>query len=142
MLTCALVVTLLAGCSSDDKGSDGSGKDGPDAPAAATVAKADLVACLTGAGLEAKDSDVVYPEELIERDRIVETVDITGIGELTGLGSATWFEDEGAAVAGDEAAGLVRTDEVRRGVAGPVAWDWVGEDAAADVIEECLSAVP
>lgn len=138
MLSCALLVALVSGCGSDDR-SDGPGKDGSDAPRAATVAKPDLVACLTDGGLEAKDSEVVYPEALKERDRIVETVDVTGRGELTGLGNATWYEDEDAAVAGNEATGLVSTDEVRRGVAGRIAWRWAGEDAAADLVEECLA---
>jgi hypothetical protein len=139
VLACALLVAVLAGCGDDDKQSDGSGKDGSDAPAAATLAKPDLVACLTEAGLVAKDSDVVYPEALIERDRIVETVEIAGTGDLTGLGDATYYQDEEAAVAGDQAGELVSTDDVRRGVAGRIAWRWAGEGAAADLIQDCLA---
>ena len=131
----AALLAALTGCG----GADDGGRDRDEVTSAATVARDDLVACLTEAGLEATDPAVEYPEELQERDAIVETVAIAGAGGLTGLGSATWYESHEAAVAGDEAAGLVSTDEVRRGVAGRVAWRWAGEAAAADLIEECLA---
>jgi len=139
VLSCALLVALLAGCGDDDPKSDGAGNDERDAPATATVAKPDLIACLTDAGLEAKDSEVDYPEALKERDRIVESIGIAGTDALTGLGDATWYEDEEAAIAGDEAGRLVSTDDVRRGVAGRISWRWAGEGSAADLIEDCLT---